>query len=227
MDTKTGGGAGVQVWTRGNMHWYMKRELRFGAEEGAVTVEWDDAAAEVLRVTTAAGAVEEHIFGWDVAASVAATVGVVDGARLLITPLSRTPMPPPMAAATVQFPAPVLEVAWLPPPPATTAPTAAAATSADAAAAATATAAATAAAASMAPPETALALLADGRLAVVSALRGSEWEETCEELLDEDDEEGNDVMLEGRVVEGSEELLKRVIGGRALQLSTRPLFSLT
>jgi hypothetical protein len=29
------------------MHWYLKRELRYAAEEGTVTVEWDDATAEV------------------------------------------------------------------------------------------------------------------------------------------------------------------------------------
>ena len=50
-------------------------------------------------MTTAAGLVEEHVLGWDVAASGAATMGVVDGARLLITPLSRTPLPPPMVGA--------------------------------------------------------------------------------------------------------------------------------
>jgi hypothetical protein len=81
-----------------------------------------------------------------------------------------------MAAATALFPAPVLEVVWLPP-------------AADAAAADA--------------PETALALLADGQLAVVSALRGSEWEEAGEELADEDDE-SDAVFLEGRVVQGLE-----------------------
>ena len=188
---------GVQVWTRGNMHWYLKRELRYASarEGGSVWVEWDDAAHHTLRVVSAAGTVEEHAFAWDTRVSPAATAAVVDGQHLRITPLARTPLPPPMAAAIAAFPAPVSEVAWLPPPP---------------------------------PPpgsfvisdapegERALALLADGRLAVVSSSRGTEWEETAEALAEEDDEcePGTDAVLDGGVVAGSDprELLRGVPG---------------
>jgi elongator complex protein 1 len=106
-------------------------------------------------VFTADGTVEEHLFGWDACVSRAATAAVVDGCRALITPLARTPLPPPMCAATAVFSAPVSELAWLPP-----------VEGEDEAG------------------ETLLALLADGTLEIVSSTRGTEWEETCEELAD-------------------------------------------
>ena len=153
---------GVQVWTRGNMHWYLKREMRYprvevsdGSPSRAPLVRWDEDDADVLRVFTADGTVEEHLFGWDACVSRAATAAVVDGCRALITPLARTPLPPPMCAATAVFSAPVSELAWLPP-----------VEGEDEAG------------------ETLLALLADGTLEIVSSTRGTEWEETCEELAD-------------------------------------------
>ena len=60
-----------------------------------------------------------------------------------------------MCAATAVFSAPVSELAWLPP-----------VEGEDEAG------------------ETLLALLADGTLEIVSSTRGTEWEETCEELAD-------------------------------------------
>ena len=69
---------GVQVWTRGNMRWYLKREMRYprvssGGFQRAPLVRWDEDDADVLRVFTADGTVEEHAFGWDVCVSAAAT----------------------------------------------------------------------------------------------------------------------------------------------------------
>ena len=153
---------GVQVWTRGNMRWYLKREMRYprvssGGFQRAPLVRWDEDNADVLRVFTADGTVEEHAFGWDVCVSAAATAAVVDGCRALITPLARTPIPPPMCAATAIFSAPVSELAWVPGGPE----------------------------GEEEAGETLLALLADGTLEIVSSTRGTEWEETCEELAEE------------------------------------------
>ena len=153
---------GVQVWTRGNMRWYLKREMRYprvssGGFQRAPLVRWDEDDADVLRVFTADGTVEEHAFGWDVCVSAAATAAVVDGCRALITPLARTPIPPPMCAATAVFSAPVSELAWVPGGPE----------------------------GEEEAGETLLALLADGTLEIVSSTRGTEWEETCEELARE------------------------------------------
>ena len=154
---------GVQVWTRGNMRWYLKREMRYprvssGGFQRAPLVRWDEDDADVLRVFTADGTVEEHAFGWDVCVSAAATAAVVDGCRALITPLARTPIPPPMCAATAIFSAPVSELAWVP---------------------------GGGAEGGEEAGETLLALLADGTLEIVSSTRGTEWEETCEELARE------------------------------------------
>ena len=162
--TTTGDSAhGVQVWTRGNMRWYLKREMRYprpssGGFERAPLVRWDEDDADVLRVFTADGTTEEHAFGWDVCVSAAATAAVVDGCRALVTPLARTPIPPPMCAATAVFSAPVSELAWVPRGPEGEAEEGG---------------------------ETLLALLADGTLEIVSSTRGTEWEETREELAEE------------------------------------------
>ena len=155
---------GVQVWTRGNMRWYLKREMRYprvssGGFQRAPLVRWDEDDADVLRVFTADGTVEEHAFGWDVCVSAAATAAVVDGCRALITPLARTPIPPPMCAATAIFSAPVSELAWVP--------------------------GGGIEGEEEEAGETLLALLADGTLEIVSSTRGTEWEETCEELARE------------------------------------------
>ena len=155
---------GVQVWTRGNMRWYLKREMRYprvssGGFQRAPLVRWDEDDADVLRVFTADGTVEEHAFGWDVCVSAAATAAVVDGCRALITPLARTPIPPPMCAATAIFSAPVSELAWVP--------------------------GGGIEGGEEEAGETLLALLADGTLEIVSSTRGTEWEETCEELARE------------------------------------------
>jgi len=103
-------GSSVQIWTRGNMHWYLKRERAYGVKEGVVHVEWDDDDATLLRVVTAAGAIETHAHSQDVDVSLAATVAVIDGPRVLVTPLARTPTPPPLAAATCT----VRSIHWFP-----------------------------------------------------------------------------------------------------------------
>jgi hypothetical protein len=48
-------------------------------------------------------------------------------------------------------------------------------------------------------------------LTCTATLRGTEWEETCEELAEDDDEDGAKVYLEGRVVKGSEAILPALL----------------
>ena len=104
-------------------------------------------------------------------------------ADVLVTPLARALFPPPMCAATVAFPATVADVCFCPAsairPSLRTNETPNAARSSSA----------TKTARRFVPwGEAVLALLSDGRLAIASARRATEWEETVEDVADEDDE---------------------------------------
>lgn len=184
LDVATGARAptetGVLIYKRGNAKWDLKRELRYDASEGAETrVQWGaidhsdprtcDVTGELsryaLRVFTAAGGVEELVFGWDVDASPAGTVAVVDGEFVRVTPAARGAHPPPMCAAVVRFPAPVADLAWLPSEEAP-------------------------GDGEDPPGEAFAAVLSDGRLAVCSAMTGTAWEETAEAMEELEAREG-------------------------------------
>ena len=173
-------GAATQIWRRGNGKWYLSREVRFSTREGPkVYCAWDLSNPDVLRIATPNGRVEEHVFADEISVSSAATTATIDGADVLVTPMARAVIPPPMCAATVAFPATVADVCFCP---------------ASAVRTSSATIDAPDAAFSegqnrFAPRgEAVLALLSDGRLAIASAHRLTEWEETVELLADEDDE---------------------------------------
>ena len=177
-------GAATQIWRRGNGKWYLAREIRFPTREGTkVHCAWDLTNPNVLRLVTPAGRVEEHAFEDEHVVSSAATSATVDGADVLVTPLARALFPPPMCAATVAFPATVADVCFCPAsairPSLRTNETPNAARSSSA----------TKTARRFVPRgEAVLALLSDGRLAIASARRATEWEETVEDVADEDDE---------------------------------------
>jgi hypothetical protein len=100
----------VQLYYRGNYHWYLKQQwvgdgLRFlGFDEELVNRFYlsqvsrleSGAAAPVLRVVD---------LTWDISSSVTAdsSVAVVDGGKLLFTPLGINNIPPPMCKTTVQL----------------------------------------------------------------------------------------------------------------------------
>lgn len=102
---------GVQVWNCNNYHWYLKQELRFPSSE-EVNVLWDPEKAMKLVCWTASGTVRTLKLGWKSAAMQSSTALVINGRRLLISPLSLTLIPPPMSLFTITFQAPVQVVAF-------------------------------------------------------------------------------------------------------------------
>lgn len=110
---KTGERA-VQIWTRSNMHWYLKHETRYDASEGKVCMEWDLESGSTLRAYTERGLLERFNLFWETTVSDCGTCAVVDGDALLITPMFRTPIPPPLCAAKIVFDAPVVAAAFKP-----------------------------------------------------------------------------------------------------------------
>ena len=96
------GDRAVQIWTRSNMHWYMKHETRYDAS-GEARAEWDAKRGDVLRTYTEKGTVERFDLFWETTTSDRGTCAVIDGDVVMLTPMFRTPMPPPLCAAKAVF----------------------------------------------------------------------------------------------------------------------------
>ncbi|KAG2431603.1 hypothetical protein HYH02_013296 [Chlamydomonas schloesseri] len=173
----------VQLWHRSNWHWYLKHERRYapapggsGGSGGAGAsgggsgrpplLRWDEQRGGVLHVVSPAGSYEQVALAWDTVASDLGTAAVVDGRRLLLSPLRQGLVPPPMCAAAVALPQAAVDVA-IAALPATVPP-----------AGATAAAAATAA---TAVDEVVAVLTSGGRLAVARAVEEDLWQETLED----------------------------------------------
>ena len=108
--------AAVQLWRRSNWHWYLQVERRMHGA-GSVAVAWDGEASLRLHTAWARDAptttlsVSSADYALAPTISPAATAAVLDGARMLVTPLARCAVPPPLAAATVALPCPAAAVA--------------------------------------------------------------------------------------------------------------------
>eukprot|EP00850_Spirogloea_muscicola_P009586 SM000054S18072 [mRNA] locus=s54:234481:239381:+ [translate_table: standard] len=96
------------VWHRSNYHWYLKAEWRAAPSDG-LHVMWDAERPLRLMLWTEGGAMRRVDLAWSSAAAGCAsgTAAVVDGADVLVTPLARVIVPPPMALARTHFRAPV------------------------------------------------------------------------------------------------------------------------
>ncbi|KAG8958698.1 hypothetical protein FRC03_008908 [Tulasnella sp. 419] len=108
----------VQLWTIGNYHWYLKQELPSPAStEGAsgryTSVMWHPEDALRLILTTNTQIDDIKIY-WETCDSTinppndTATVAVVDGSSILMTPFRTQNVPPPMSSYKITRPAPHL-----------------------------------------------------------------------------------------------------------------------
>eukprot|EP00850_Spirogloea_muscicola_P001379 SM000005S17176 [mRNA] locus=s5:653029:657762:+ [translate_table: standard] len=96
------------VWHRSNYHWYLKAEWRAAPSDG-LHVMWDAERPLRLMLWTEGGAMRRVDLAWSspAAGCASGTAAVVDGADVLVTPLARAIVPPPMALARTRFHAPV------------------------------------------------------------------------------------------------------------------------
>ncbi|KAN0081459.1 IKI3 family domain containing protein [Tylopilus felleus] len=87
----------VQLWTSGNYHWYLKQELRAPGDTHFTGVVWHpEASLKLLTMTTSQ--LVSRTFAWETFAGANATVGVVDGDEVLLTPFRSQNVPPPMSS---------------------------------------------------------------------------------------------------------------------------------
>ncbi|KAJ2807298.1 putative elongator complex protein 1 [Coemansia guatemalensis] len=113
------GALAVQLWTESNYAWRQKQQLRADALGLAAIshVRWDAEDATRLLVAGARGVVAIALHSTPCVARAAspdcnAAACVVDGARLLHTPLAVAQVPPPMALHTLPLPEPPTHVAF-------------------------------------------------------------------------------------------------------------------
>ncbi|XP_064620717.1 putative elongator complex protein 1 isoform X2 [Lineus longissimus] len=109
----------VQLWTCGNYHWYLKQNLVFSEADMQVScIQWDPDHTYDLHVVCTKGRYLQY--NWTLTtdsshgrtAADLATVAVVDGDKLLLTPFRKAVVPPPMCAVEWQLPTAVDEVAF-------------------------------------------------------------------------------------------------------------------
>lgn len=101
----------LQLWQRTNWHWYQKLEQRWGAHD-LVTVAWSESHPSTLHALTSDGTHHRVTLATHTDVSFLGSVAVIEGDRVLVTPLRHGVLPPPLAAARVQLPAAANCVAW-------------------------------------------------------------------------------------------------------------------
>ncbi|KAG6576415.1 Elongator complex protein 1 [Phytophthora cinnamomi] len=128
----------VQLWSRNNYHWYLKQEMQLPEDDQLVDFAWDEEAAGRLNLLTCSLStqeltLDEHEFTWDICGVEAerpqqqltqssrtqeaqrqsiAVTGVIDGSKLLLTPLHCAMVPPPFALLQASFDAAINSVAF-------------------------------------------------------------------------------------------------------------------
>ncbi|OWF47940.1 putative elongator complex protein 1 [Mizuhopecten yessoensis] len=110
----------VQIWTMNNYHWYLKQSLPFDgtADDKIVSVVWDPEHVYRLHIICSGGKYLQYTWSWATHFSTGiskdnqALVAVIDGDRVLLTPMRDMVTPPPMSAYYLQLPCPVNQVAF-------------------------------------------------------------------------------------------------------------------
>ncbi|CAL5218701.1 g412 [Coccomyxa viridis] len=96
----------VQIWQRSNWHWYLKREVQ-GLGPDRVFTAWHEEGL-CLTMLTSKGLCSEVTLDMQSSASERGTAAVVDGNRLLVTPLRIAAVPPPLSAVVLEAQAPIV-----------------------------------------------------------------------------------------------------------------------
>lgn len=93
----------LKIWFFSNNHWYLKYEIRY-LKQDQVKFMWDPTKPLQMICWTLGGEITVHNFIWITAVTNDSTAFVIDGSRILITPLSLSLIPPPMYLFSLSFP---------------------------------------------------------------------------------------------------------------------------
>lgn len=101
----------IRIWWFSNNHWYMKQEIRFLKIE-RVKFLWDPTKPMHLICWTVKGKITSYNFVWITAVTEASSAFVIDGSRILISPLDMSLIPPPLFLFSLKYPSSVQETAY-------------------------------------------------------------------------------------------------------------------
>ncbi|GAB1600612.1 putative elongator complex protein 1 [Argonauta hians] len=106
----------IQLWTVNNYHWYLKQNLVFdpSKERGLATLLWDPEEAYKLHIVTTDGCYILYTWYWDMVVSDDSVVAVIDGDKILVTPMALQVVPPPMYSYKLLLPSPANQVFFFP-----------------------------------------------------------------------------------------------------------------
>ncbi|KAL9647016.1 hypothetical protein ABK040_013870 [Willaertia magna] len=108
----------VQLWYRGNYHWYLKQEYIFNENEKPTSVLWDSELSYRLHVYCRDGTYIKYDLCWDHDISKGYTsenpclTAVINGKSLNLTPLRYAVVPPPLCSDALVFDSAVNSVSF-------------------------------------------------------------------------------------------------------------------
>ncbi|KAJ0979468.1 hypothetical protein J5N97_014942 [Dioscorea zingiberensis] len=92
----------VKIWSFSNNHWYLKQEIRYSKKEG-INFTWDPTNPSHLICWSLCGKVSSYNFSWITAVTETSIALVIDGNKVLVTPLTLSLVPPPMSLFHLKF----------------------------------------------------------------------------------------------------------------------------
>ncbi|XP_065870186.1 elongator complex protein 1 isoform X2 [Euphorbia lathyris] len=101
----------LKVWFFSNNHWYLKHEIRYPRQDG-VRFMWDPVKPLELICWTLEGQTTVYNFIWITSVTDNSTAFVIDGSKILVTPLSLSLIPPPLYLFNLKFPSAVRDMAF-------------------------------------------------------------------------------------------------------------------
>ncbi|XP_023749809.1 elongator complex protein 1 isoform X1 [Lactuca sativa] len=101
----------IKIWSFSNNHWYLKQEISHSRHDG-VKFMWDPVNPLRLISWNLKGMIMVYNFIWITAVTDNSVALVIDGSKILVTPLSISLFPPPMCLFELEFPSSVREMAF-------------------------------------------------------------------------------------------------------------------
>ena len=107
----------IQLWTVSNYHWYLKQSFNFDRNKKISCVSWDQEDSTSLHVLTINGNYFNFKFGWGIDLSSCvesnnASIAVIDGSNVLITPFKFKIIPPPMSLYKLNCSKAINKIIW-------------------------------------------------------------------------------------------------------------------
>lgn len=101
----------LKIWFFSNNHWYLKQEIRYSKND-KVNFMWDPTKPLRLISWTLSGQIISYKFVWVTAVRDNSTAFVIDGSKILVTPLLLSLIPPPMYCFSLEFPSAVRDMTY-------------------------------------------------------------------------------------------------------------------